>query len=40
MLSEEKNQELFILYLEKIGEDKWKHLITNGQIVEDQVKNN
>lgn len=36
MLNEEKNQELLILYLEKIEEDKWKKFSLNGQIIEHQ----
>lgn len=36
MLNEEKNQELLLLYLEEITEDKYKQLILDGKIVEDK----
>ncbi len=38
MLNEEKNQELLILYLEEIVEEKWKKLRSNGQLVDFQWK--
>ena len=36
MLNEEKNQELLLLYFEEVTEDKYKQLISNEKIVEEQ----
>lgn len=36
MLNEKKNQELLLLYLEEITEDKYKQLISDRKIVEDK----
>jgi len=36
MINEEKNQELLLLYLEEVAEEKYMQLISNEKIIEDQ----